>query len=489
MNPSMILGVGTGRCGLRSLVKLLNKQPATKCFYDELPLLPWKTTDARRMVRERFARLRRYASEDNFGGYRLCDIASFYLPYLRAALELEPGVRVICFKRSREDVVSSFCDWLEASFPLPVNHWAEHPAPGWHHDPLRTRTYPQYDTQNREEGIRRYWEEYYETIGELQETYPEQVRIFDIYETLNTEAGVQELLTFASVAAEDQVIDVGVHVNDPPDVRKFSWARRSGGDPMDPKRCVVLVPYGSPIIPQCERSLQELERRGYYVRRIGGYAAIDQGRNQMATDALLDGYEETLWIDADVDFDPDSVDRLRSHGLPICVGIYPQKGKRALASNVLPGTPKIVFGKDGGLVEILYAGAGFMHVRRDVYLTMQQRMQLPMCNERFGSPLLPFFHSMLHPIEDGHWYLAEDYAFCERARACGFKIMADTTIRLWHIGTYAYGWEDAGREVQRFDTFGLHFRPETSNPETSDINKSTAALARSGGQSGQSASA
>jgi hypothetical protein len=140
-------------------------------------------------------------------------------------------------------------------------------------------------------------------------------------------------------------------------------------------------------------------------------------------------------------------------------------------------------------VEILYAGAGFMHVRRDVYLTMQQRMQLPMCNERFGSPLLPFFHSMLHPIEDGHWYLAEDYAFCERARACGFKIMADTTIRLWHIGTYAYGWEDAGREVQRFDTFGLHFRPETSNPETSDINKSTAALARSGGQSGQSASA
>ena len=28
--------------------------------------------------------------------------------------------------------------------------------------------------------------------------------------------------------------------------------------------------------------------------------------------------------------------------------------------------------------------------------------------------------------------------------------MADTTIRLWHIGNYEYGWEDAGREVNRF---------------------------------------
>jgi hypothetical protein len=34
------------------------------------------------------------------------------------------------------------------------------------------------------------------------------------------------------------------------------------------------------------------------VRRVGGYAAIDQGRNQMATDVLLDGYEETMWIAA-----------------------------------------------------------------------------------------------------------------------------------------------------------------------------------------------
>ena len=49
--------------------------------------------------------------------------------------------------------------------------------------------------------------------------------------------------------------------------------------------------------------------------------------------------------------------------------------------------------------------------------------------------------------------MGEDYAFCERARHCGFKIMADTSIRLWHIGEYAYGWEDAGLERPRHDSF------------------------------------
>jgi hypothetical protein len=229
---------------------------------------------------------------------------------------------------------------------------------------------------------------------------------------------------------------------------------------MDRRRCAVLVPFATAITPPCERALVELERRGYEVRRVGGYAAIDQGRNQMATDTLLDGYEETFWIDADVEFHPDAVDRLRAHRLPIVGGIYPQKGKRAIACHPLPGSPKIVFGKDGGLVEILYAGAGFLLVRREVYLSVQRRLGLEICNERFNSPMIPFFHPMVHRTEDGYWYLAEDWAFCERARQCGYKIMADTAIRLWHVGSYSYGWEDAGRGPERFGSYVLNLGPQ-----------------------------
>lgn len=231
---------------------------------------------------------------------------------------------------------------------------------------------------------------------------------------------------------------------------------------LEPARCVVLVPIGGSVVPACEEALAELEQRGYRVRRVRGYSAIDQGRNQMATDALADGYDETMWIDADVGFDPDDVDRLRWHDVPIVCGIYPQKGRRVLACHVLPGTEKLIFGDEGGLTEILYAGTGFLLVRREAYETMQRELQLPLCNERFGGrPMVPYFQPMSHPESvdgkvGGHWYLAEDFAFCQRARHAGFKIYADTRVRLMHYGNYGYSWEDAGMELQRYRTFHFH---------------------------------
>ena len=63
---------------------------------------------------------------------------------------------------------------------------------------------------------------------------------------------------------------------------------------------------------------------------------------------------------------------------------------------------------------------------------------------------------------EGSWYLAEDYAFCARARQCGIAIMADTSIRLWHVGTYRYGWEDAGSDKERFATYNYFFTPSAA---------------------------
>jgi hypothetical protein len=232
--------------------------------------------------------------------------------------------------------------------------------------------------------------------------------------------------------------------------------------------CVILVPVGTHIEPACEESLAALERRGYEVRRVRGYSAIDQGRCQMATDALKDGFEETMWIDSDVGFHPNDVERLRRNNLPLCCGIYPKKGKRELASHAFPGTQQMIFGKGGGPTEILYAATGFLHVRRVVYETIQRELKLPICNTRFKRPLVPFFLPLI--VEDflaekngapaATWYLAEDFAFSERARQCGFKIMADTRLRLFHFGGYGYSWEEAGREARRFGTFTYHMQPK-----------------------------
>jgi hypothetical protein len=38
--------------------------------------------------------------------------------------------------------------------------------------------------------------------------------------------------------------------------------------------------------------------------------------------------------------------------------------------------------------------------------------------------------------------------------------MADTAVRLWHVGSYSYGWEDAGKGPERFGTYVLNLGPE-----------------------------
>ncbi|TWT59781.1 hypothetical protein [Rubinisphaera italica] len=216
------------------------------------------------------------------------------------------------------------------------------------------------------------------------------------------------------------------------------------------KDCVILVPVGHRIEPDCEVALRELEEFGYPVRRTYGYAAIDQARNQMASDALRDGFQELMWIDADVGFEPTDVARLRNHELPFCCGLYPKKGRRAFACNVMPGTESIQFGANGGLCELRHVGFGFVHTRREVYNQILKTFALPVCNTIYNESVQPFFLPMIIPEGSHHTYLAEDYAFCERTRQANISIIADTTVRLRHIGSYPYSWEEAGRDPERF---------------------------------------
>jgi predicted O-methyltransferase YrrM len=199
-----------------------------------------------------------------------------------------------------------------------------------------------------------------------------------------------------------------------------------------------------------------LERRGYEVRRVPGFSAIDFGRSVMTCDALRAGFDELLWIDSDIAFDPDDVDKLRSHDLPFVCGVYAKKGCREFACEFAPGTRSVEFGQAGGLTGLRYTGFGFALTRRAVYEAIKEKLNLPECNQRFGPPIVPYFLPLLVPDGPGQWYLAEDYAFCERARQAGVPILADTSIRLWHVGSYAYGWEDAGADKGRFPAYTFH---------------------------------
>ena len=110
-----------------------------------------------------------------------------------------------------------------------------------------------------------------------------------------------------------------------------------------------------------------LEAQSYSVRRLYGFAQVDVARNRLASESISDGFEELMWIDSDIAFEPQSVQRLRSHGLPIVCGLYPKKAEKEWSSQLLPGQKSITLGEGGELIEIHYAATGFLLVRRQVF--------------------------------------------------------------------------------------------------------------------------
>ena len=147
----IVLIVGTGRCGLVSLVSVFSRQHGTKATLEDMPLLPWKRAEGDRVIRERFARFRRQRDASV-----IVDAASFYLPYLEDVIQVEPECRIVALRRPKEEVVASFGRFLDEYNAFPTNHWAEEPAVGWSHDVIWTRTFPQYAIPERIKGIRRW---------------------------------------------------------------------------------------------------------------------------------------------------------------------------------------------------------------------------------------------------------------------------------------------------------------------------------------------
>ncbi|MEO8270962.1 MAG: hypothetical protein ABI557_14660, partial [Aureliella sp.] len=237
---------------------------------------------------------------------------------------------------------------------------------------------------------------------------------------------------------------------------------------------------------------RELERRGYPVWRSFGCSAIDFARSRLATQALSQGFAETLWIDADIVFDPDEVERLRrwtladirSAGanaaesqamgraegepysepeLPLVVtGVYAKKGLRELAVQmVVEAGATLHFGLNAPFQRAIYAPGGMLLIRRPAYEMVAEACQLPHCttNEAFG--MIPFFMPMI--IQEGSQsiYLCEDFAFSRRLRDVGIDIWIDMQIRLYHLGSYPYSWEDAGKAVERYASYRFVFQPKS----------------------------
>lgn len=160
---------------------------------------------------------------------------------------------------------------------------------------------------------------------------------------------------------------------------------------------------------------------------------IQRARNNIAKAFLETDYEYLMFLDADIEFTPEDFQKVWNIQPDIGVGFYPMKKIGAPYAAWVNG--KLVENPDkiGDIIEVDYAGTGFMLIHRKVFEGMREKTPAKIHEEGSGTS-----YAWFDPrVEDGI-YLSEDYAFCRDARAVGFKVLMDPSVKLTHHGTYAY---------------------------------------------------
>ena len=137
-------------------------------------------------------------------------------------------------------------------------------------------------------------------------------------------------------------------------------------------------------------------------------------RNKLARKAVNEDYTHVLWLDSDMVFTPGIVEDLAFCGGSVVSGIAVSRRQpfgSCLFSSLDPVERITEYPREAFEV----AACGFACVLTDVEV-------LKSVFQTFGTAFTPTDT------------FGEDVAFCGRARRCGYKIMAEPSVRLGHIG-------------------------------------------------------
>lgn len=158
-------------------------------------------------------------------------------------------------------------------------------------------------------------------------------------------------------------------------------------------------------------------------------------RDRLAKHAVNNEFTEVLWLDADMVFGPEIYEDLATHGKDMVCGMFISRHYpyvSCMFSKLFPPERINEYGSDPFRV----AGCGFGCV------LMKAHVLENVLNTNNGNCFIP------DPK------LGEDLAFCQRARACGYEIWCDPTVRIGHVGYITIWPEDGNRmrgEIQELD--------------------------------------
>lgn len=189
------------------------------------------------------------------------------------------------------------------------------------------------------------------------------------------------------------------------------------------------------------RLAQQLPKHGIdmTIGSICGCSVVSRARNLLVRDFLDSDCTELMFIDADINFEPEDVLRLMAWASDPKKGIVGGVPRTRKANKVyiaqLDQDETGVTMNRMGLVRAKRIATAFMMVRREVFERLvNENPQWNYYDHNTDKQLNAVFDFLV--TEEG--YMGEDYLFCDRAREIGFEVWIDPTIKLGHMGVQEY---------------------------------------------------
>jgi hypothetical protein len=173
---------------------------------------------------------------------------------------------------------------------------------------------------------------------------------------------------------------------------------------------------------------------------ICGCSVVSRARNLLAQDLLDSTCTDLIFIDSDINFEPEDVLRLMAWtsepGKDIVAGVPRVRSEDKVYITTLDYNADKELTMDSmGLVKAKRVATAFMMVRREVFEKLSASHPEWQYHDARAKRTVPaLFDFML--TEEG--YIGEDFLFCDRAREAGFEVWIDPTIKLGHMGVQEY---------------------------------------------------
>ena len=173
---------------------------------------------------------------------------------------------------------------------------------------------------------------------------------------------------------------------------------------------------------------------------VCGCSVVSRARNLLAQDMLESACDYLLFIDSDINFEPEDILRLMAWGNDPKKGIVAavprtrSEDKVYIANLDYDENSELTMNRMG-LVRAERVATAFMLVRREVFVTLEAaHPEWKYYDKRSDRTLSCMFDFQI--TEEG--YIGEDFLFCDRAREHGFEVWVDPSITLGHMGVQEY---------------------------------------------------